>query len=241
MKDRFDAVKGWDLDLIRGMLEATSADRKLRYELAEKKTLLEERKATLDTEVEEEANLRAERQALLTAIRKERVAARRLAKELGAAARRLDADMGRVFGAAPAPAAAPGGFAAQRGRLPWPTVGRLEVAFGKKVDPESGMVLVARGVDIRAAQSAPVRVVFGGKVAFVGSKPGFGRLVVVDHAGYYTLYAHLETIEVKRGQTLDPQQVLGYVGDSGSTKGAYLYFELRQGRKPVDPMRWLSR
>lgn len=240
-RDRFDFVKAWDLDLIRRMLEATAADRKLRFELSEKKTLLVEKKAALDVELEAQSNLRAERKALLTAIRKERVAARRLARELAAAARRLDEQMGRVLGSGPAPDPVPGGFAAQKGRLPWPTVGRLEVAFGKKVDPDSKMVLVSKGIDIRAAQSAPVRAVFEGEVAFVGSKAGFGRLVVLSHAGYYTLYAHLESVAVKAGQSVNGQQVVGYVGDTGSTKGAYLYFEIRAGRAPVDPLRWLSR
>lgn len=239
-RDRFDFVKAWDLDLIRSMLDATSSDRKMRFELSEKKTKLEEDKVTLDQEVEAAANLRAERQALLTAIQKERVAAVRLAKELKVAAQKLDAQMGRVLGGGLSADAMPGGFSQQRGHLPWPTVGRLEVPFGKKVDPESGMVLVSHGIDIRAAQSTPVRAVFGGRVAFVGSRPGFGRLIVLDHGGDFTLYAHLESVATKMGQTLEPQQVLGYVGDSGSTKGAYLYFEIRQGRQPVDPMLWLS-
>ncbi len=240
-RDRFSFVKNWDLKLIRGMLDATASDRKLRFELSEKKTKLSEDKTKLDTEVEDTADLKAERQALLQAIRKERVAAVRLAGELKDAARRLDAHMGKVMGGGLAPDALPGGFAAQKGHLPWPTVGGLEVPFGMKVDPESSMVLVAHGIDIRAAQSAPVRTVFGGKVVFTGSKAGFGRLAVVDHGGYYTLYAHLESFAAKRGQQVQPQQVIGYVGDTGSTKGAYLYFEIRKGREPVDPMRWLSR
>ncbi len=240
-RDRFDFVKAWDLELIKGMLDATSTDRSMRFELSEKKTQLEEDKATLDAEVEAAANLRAERQALLTAIKKERIAGLRLTRELRTAAKKLDAHMGKVMGTGAAPDAVPGGFSAQKGHLPWPTVGRLEVPFGKKVDPESSMVLVSRGIDLRAAQSAPVRTVFSGTVAFVGSRAGFGRLIVVDHAGFYTLYAHLESYAVNVGQQLSAQQLLGYVGDSGSTKGAYLYFEIRRGRTPVDPMVWLSR
>ena len=239
-RDRFDFVKAFDLALIRGMLDATAADRKLRFELTEDKSAAEETRAALDVAVEEALDLSAEREALLVAIRKERVGAARLAKELKDASRRLDAYMGRVLGAGPQPEPAPGGFLAQRGRLPWPVTGRLEVPFGKKVDPESDMVLVQRGVDIRAAQSAPVRAVFEGKVAFAGSKEGFGNLIVLDHGGSYSLYAHLESFAVQVGQAILPQQLVGYVGDSGSTKGAYLYFELRQGRVPVDPMVWLA-
>ncbi|MFW5655954.1 MAG: murein hydrolase activator EnvC family protein, partial [Roseicyclus sp.] len=128
----------------------------------------------------------------------------------------------------------------QRGRLPWPVVGRVEVPFGKKVDPDSGMVLLSRGLDIRAHLSAPVRAVFPGRVVYAASRAGFGRLAIVDHGGFYTLYAHLESFAVRAGDPVAAQQVLGHVGDSGSTKGAYLYFEIRKGRDPVDPIRWLA-
>lgn len=239
-RDRFRFVRDYDVALLREMLDATAADRKLRFELTEKRTALEEARAGLATAQEEALELKAEREALLVAIRKERVAAVRLARELGAAQRRLEAQMGKVLGAGPAPEAAPGGFGAQRGRLPWPVTGRLEVAFGLEVDPSSDMVLQQRGIDVRAAQSAPVRAVFAGRVVFAASRAGYGRLAVVDHGGYYTLYAHLESFAVKAGQRVEAQQVLGYVGDSGSTKGAYLYFEIREGRVPVDPMKWLA-
>ncbi|MCB9647809.1 MAG: peptidoglycan DD-metalloendopeptidase family protein [Deltaproteobacteria bacterium] len=239
-RDRFDFVKGFDLALIRGMLDATAADRKLRFELTEKKAAAEETRVSLETAVEEARDLSAEREALLVAIRKERVGAARLARELKDAAKRLDAYMGRVLGSGPQPEPLAGGFAAQRGHLPWPVVGRLEVPFGKKVDPESDMVLISKGIDIRAAQSSPVRAVFEGKVAFAGSREGFGNVLVLEHGGYYSLYAHLESFAVQVGQAVLPQQLVGYVGDSGSTKGAYLYFELRQGRAPVDPMHWLA-
>jgi murein DD-endopeptidase MepM/ murein hydrolase activator NlpD len=239
-KDRFDFVKAYDLALIRGMLDATAADRKLRFELTEKKSAATESRVALDAAVAEALDLAAEREALLVAIRKERVGAARLAKELKDAAHRLDAYMGRVLGSGPQPEPVAGGFAAQRGRLPWPVVGRLEVPFGKKVDPLSDMVLLQKGIDIRAAQSSPVRAVFEGKVAFIGSREGYGNLLVLDHGGYYSLYAHLESFLVQPGQAVLPQQVVGYVGDSGSTKGAYLYFELRSGRDPVDPILWLA-
>src|SRR5262249_15466529 len=100
---------------------------------------------------------------------------------------------------------------------------------------------VQKGIDIRAPIASTVRAVFDGDVAFAGWFEGFGRLVILEHpGGYYTLYAHLESLEVSKGMHVNAYQVVGLVGDSGSTKGAYLYFELRRGRDAVDPLEWLA-
>ena len=240
LKDRLGLVLAHDAALVRKTREASTADRQLREELAVEREALGEAREALAAEVEEVRISREDRAALLEALRKERRAAERLANELAQAARRLEQELGTIRGRGPAPEPAPGGFGAQRGKLPWPVVGRVEATFGKKVDPESGMVLVQKGLDVRAPQGTPVRAVFGGKVAFTGWFDGFGRMAIVAHdGGHYSLYAHLESFTVAKGQEVAQHQVVGHLGDSGSTKGAFLYFELRAGKEPLDPLAWL--
>lgn len=241
LRDHLRLVLAHDAALVSGARRVSDTSKKLRSELTNERDALAESHAALAAEVEAAADLRAERSALLEAVRRERSAAQRLASELESAARRLERELGVVRGTTPAPDAAPGGIEAQLGRLPWPAAGRVEVPFGKKVDPASGMVMVQKGIDLRAPIAAPVRAVFDGSVAFAGWFEGFGRLVILEHAGgFHSLYAHLESIEVAAGQRVQQHQVVGLVGDSGSTKGAYLYFELRRGRDAVDPVRWLA-
>ncbi len=241
LRERLRAILAHDASLVERMRAATVADARAREALGAERARLAAAREALGVENEAALELRAERAALLAAMRAERRGAERVAAELAAAARRLEAEVGVVRGAAPAPAAAPGGFAAQRGKLPWPAPGKVEVAFGKKVDPASGMVVAQKGLDLRAAQSTPVRAVFAGRVAFAAWLDGYGRLAILDHGdGYFSLYAHLESFAVQAGEQVAQHQVLGVLGDSGSTKGAYLYLELRKGKEPLDPQRWLA-
>lgn len=240
LRDRFRYVLEHDRGMLAAAREADEGIRAAEAALALERQAREATKARLTEEIEETALLEAERAALAEAVRSERKAAERLVRELADAARLLEAEMGRLRGQAPAPEALPGGFSAQRGRLPWPTVGRVEVPFGKRVDPRSDVVLVSTGIDLRAASGTAVRAVFGGRVAYADWFDGFGRLLVLAHdGGFFTLYAHLESFAARAGARLQQHQVLGFVGDSGSTKGSYLYFEIRDGREPVDPLEWL--
>ena len=242
LQDRLRVVLGYDTSLVKNARDASSKDRQLHAELGVEEKELTENRAALETETAQSLELRDDRAALLEAVKSERKNAERLATELQRAAKRLEQELGVLHGAEPSEDALPGGFPAQKGRLPWPVPGRVEVTFGKKVDPASGMVMAQKGIDVRASFGHDVRSVYEGKVAYASWFDGFGRLLVLEHPdGFYSLYAHLESFAVELGQRVNGQQVIGTVGDSGSTKGAYLYFEIRRGKEPVDPLSWLTR
>jgi septal ring factor EnvC (AmiA/AmiB activator) len=87
-----------------------------------------------------------------------------------------------------------------------------------------------------------VQAVWDGKVVHAGWFKGFGNLLIIDHGeNLYSLMAHLDQLEKAVGDQVHGGDEVGTVGDSGSLKGAYLYFELRDGQKPLNPERWLSR
>ena len=133
------------------------------------------------------------------------------------------------------------GLRARKGHLPFPTSGIVEVGFGKVVNPRFNTVTVQKGVDIRAAAGAPVRSVGVGTVAYAGWLKGYGNLVIVDHgANYHSLYAHLQDISVDVGVEVEEGEDIATVGDTGSLKGSYLYFEIRKAGQAVDPLPWLE-
>lgn len=135
----------------------------------------------------------------------------------------------------------PTGFGALRGKLPLPTAGHVEVAFGRLVHPRFNTVTVQKGLDIRAAPGAPAKALAPGTVAWTGWMNGYGNLVILDHGdGYHTLYAHLAEVLRPVGARVFPGEVVGTVGDTGSLKGAYLYFEVRRRGLAVDPMPWVG-
>lgn len=189
-----------------------------------------------------EARATAEgRRHLLVSLRQERRMRQQVIRELSRARARLDAQIQELAPSAHAP---PGQqvFATLKGQLPRPVEGGVvEVPFGKMINARFNTVTQQNGHDIRAHEGAEVRAVAAGKVAFSGWFRGYGNLVILDHgAGWHTLYAHLGALPKKVDQEVTAGELVGLVGDTGSLKGAYLYFEIRQQGKPVDPMPWFG-
>ncbi len=130
-------------------------------------------------------------------------------------------------------------FAAHKGRLTWPVAGRLMHDFGQ---PRVSDQLRWNGVVLAAPRGREVRVVYHGRVVFADWLAGLGLLIVVDHGGgYMTLYGYNETILKDAGDWVAPGDVIATVGDSGGQPRAALYFEIRQGARPINPRQWVTR
>ena len=83
-------------------------------------------------------------------------------------------------------------FAKGKGKLPWPTSGKLAHRFG---DGRSGGLLKWQGIFIDASEGTPVTAVHPGRVAFADWLRGFGMLTIIDHgSGYMSLYAHSDVL-----------------------------------------------
>ena len=133
------------------------------------------------------------------------------------------------------------GFAALKGRLPMPTEGTVEVGFGKVVNPKFNTVTVQKGWDVRAPWGTQVKAIAAGQVAYAGWLRGYGNVLIVDHGGgFHTLVAHLDSISRGVGEVVRSGDVVGTVGETGSLKGAYLYFEIRLDGEAVDPAAWVG-
>ncbi len=126
------------------------------------------------------------------------------------------------------------------GQLEWPARGELLRGFGRSVHPRFQTVTLNNGVNIAARQGAPVAAVAVGRVEYSDRLPGFGQCVILDHgAGYYTLYAHLDRVFVAASEEIARGQVIAEVGRPESGEPSQLYFEIRHGKTPLDPMDWL--
>lgn len=127
----------------------------------------------------------------------------------------------------------PGGFEAQRGRLPFPLAGRAEVQKLRSPSGSGSALLMTSG------GGATVRAVYAGRVAFADDYPDFGNTVIVDHGGqYYTLSAHLEGIAVEVGDELTAGQRIGSVGTYEQKPG--LLFEVRNGEGTLNTSEWFG-
>jgi murein DD-endopeptidase MepM/ murein hydrolase activator NlpD len=97
------------------------------------------------------------------------------------------------------------------------------------------------GIDISSRPGTPVRAAEAGRVIYSGWLGGYGRVVIVKHAGRYsTVYAHNRKNRVKKGEFVERGDVLAEVGSSGNASGPHLHFEVRNDRRPEDPLRHLQ-
>lgn len=127
-----------------------------------------------------------------------------------------------------------------RGLLDWPVSGRLSVPFGDQQHPRFRTTVPHPGVDFEALQGADIRAVFEGEVVFAEWFRGYGLTLILDHGGgYMSVYAHASVILSEKGSRVRRGQVVAKVGDTGSLKGPYLYFQIRKDGQPEDPMTWL--
>ncbi|MFP2908160.1 murein hydrolase activator EnvC family protein [Pyxidicoccus sp. 3LFB2] len=231
-----EASMSGDLELLRAVQRVAFLQKQATRELKRLQTSLSARVAFLQ---EQEKLARAQQEALeevVGSLAGEAELAKRAVRELEQA----DAELTRVVqDLKELPATH--GFGALRGKLPRPVKGIIEVGFGKVVNPRFNTVTVQKGLDIRAPAGTPVQAVADGTVAYAGSLRGYGNLLILDHGdGFHTLMAHLGTMTAELGATVAAGDMVGEVGDTGSLKGAYLYFEVRRAGQAVDPAPWLA-
>jgi septal ring factor EnvC (AmiA/AmiB activator) len=130
-------------------------------------------------------------------------------------------------------------FAALRGKLPWPVPGRMAARYQDSKGPQQAEGGVRwNGVLIETSRGAKVRALYAGRVLYADWLQGLGLLIIVGHSGnYMTLYGHAEVLYKSVGDWVAPGDVIAALSESNAAP--QLYFEIREGRKTVDPKIWL--
>ncbi len=149
----------------------------------------------------------------------------------------LVADLARVLQDFPVDTQQP--FDQLRGKLPWPVAGRITARFqqSRAAAAQSGMRW--NGVMIETARGAKVRAPYFGRVVYADWLQGLGLLLIIGHGGnYMTLYGHAEVLYKSVGDWVAPGDIIAAVSDAAGS-APQLYFEIRDGRKAVDPTLWL--
>jgi murein DD-endopeptidase MepM/ murein hydrolase activator NlpD len=136
---------------------------------------------------------------------------------------------------APPTAAPPAGASAAPSELPVVTS-----PYGARHDPFDGHLTRHAGVDLRAAEGAPIAAAAGGVVRRAGVMGGYGQAIEIDHGGgLTTLYGHASELLVHEGDSVTQGQTIARVGHSGRATGPHLHFEVREDGKPLDPQGFL--
>jgi murein hydrolase activator len=133
-------------------------------------------------------------------------------------------------------------FASNKGKFPWPipmpnaTIARH---FGRQTLPGSNSEIEVQGIDLATSPGQTVRAIFGGVVESVMAIPGQGKMVIISHGTYYTVFANLATVNVK---AKDKVAELGAIGTARTDPGngeTKVYFQLNQDKAALDPELWL--
>ncbi len=157
----------------------------------------------------------------------------------------LDKESG--FSVTPETAALAKSFATNKGRLPWPVAkGEITGKYGKHLHQVVKTAMIEnKGIDITTLKGADVRAIFDGKVTSIFIIPGSGKVVMVSHGNYRTVYANLKDVYVEKGDEVSTKEVLGSLlpSENGNVSEAHLeIWKISTGNMDtVDPSLWIYR
>lgn len=123
-------------------------------------------------------------------------------------------------------------------KFSWPVQGKILSGYGAKSDG-----LFNDGINIAATRGTAVKAAENGVVAYAGNEvKGMGNLIIVQHSGgWMTVYAHLDSMTVRRGTKVSVGQKIGTVGETGKVDQPQLHFEIRKGTKAYNPSSYLKK
>lgn len=123
-------------------------------------------------------------------------------------------------------------------KFTWPVRGKILSHYGAKTGG-----LFNDGINISASQGTTVVAAENGVVAYAGNEvKGMGNLIIIQHeGGWMTVYAHLNSVSVRRGARVTVGQKIGTVGQTGKVSQPQLHFEIRKGRKAYNPINYLKK
>ena len=123
----------------------------------------------------------------------------------------------------------------------WPVRGWITSPFGVRISPFSGIPTFHEGVDIASQTGTPVMATADGVVVKAGFSTGYGNMVEISHGyGLKTIFGHNSRLNVKAGQRIRRGEVISYVGDTGSSTGPHLHYEVRINGLPVNPTKYMN-
>lgn len=127
------------------------------------------------------------------------------------------------------------------GQMAMPLKAKLTSPFGWRRHPIFRTRKFHTGIDLAGPRRSPIRASDSGHVLFTGWYGGYGKVVIVSHGkNVSTLYAHLSSISVSKGDNVSKGDILGLEGTTGFATGPHLHFEVRIEGKPKNPLNYVN-
>lgn len=115
---------------------------------------------------------------------------------------------------------------------------RINDRFGMRMHPVRKKRVMHNGIDYKANVGTPVYATADGAVEYAGynKSSGFGNLIILQHGlGFKTYYAHLSKLKIKSGSYVSKGQLIGLSGNTGTSTGPHLHYEVRHLYRAIDP------
>ncbi|MEO0150234.1 MAG: peptidoglycan DD-metalloendopeptidase family protein [candidate division WOR-3 bacterium] len=211
-------IEGFEREytLLRERRKALLED--IRKNISEQEQALSELKSSkeeLSREIESIRKSKAQKEAYLSELREKEKRLEKIIKEL---AKKKEKKKEDIYGGK---------------TLTWPLRGRIVGEFGYYTDPRYGVRIKRNGIRISAPTGSDVYASADGKVVYSGYLEGYGNVVIIESGGLYLIYGNLMDILVGVDKIVKAGMKIGTVGSKP------LYFEVREGTKPVDPLKYL--
>ena len=134
-------------------------------------------------------------------------------------------------------------FSSNKGKLPWPVEkGMVIKSFGKHQHPQFPNVTTnSSGVEIATEDNAAVRAIFEGQVMSIQVIKGANKVLFIQHGDYISVYSHLNSVSVKKGDKVSTKQKIGTVGKSPTEGRTILKFYIYKNKTKINPADWIYR
>ncbi len=237
-RDSFASLIDYDKQLINTYRKAITELQQSRKTLGLEETILDDF-ITLAHEKQEAINsTKHEKETLLTQIKTQKelhgLAIKEMEKATDSLAASLEAlkQENELFDQ---------GFLLNKGTHPAPVHGEITALFGQQRVNRLGITGKSMGLTILAPGMNRVDAIFDGEIRYADYLPGYGNTIIINHGyQYFTIISRLEKILRKKGDTVDQGDLIGLTGDTATLMDEGVYFEIRHGSTPLDPLEWLD-
>ena len=228
--DRVRDLRDQTAALVEKLREAKETIEEARDVIAAKEAEIEAARTGIESQQSQLVSVRGERQAILDEVNSHHDHLEGVEADLQAEIQQQIAEA--TMGVPVLPAGTPG--AASAAGFIWPLNGILTSGFGYRWGR------MHEGIDIAVAEGTPILAAASGTVIMAGYNGGYGNYTCIDHGGgLSTCYAHQAGYAVTSGQSVGQGQVIGYSGNTGSSTGPHLHFEVRINGAATDPLGYL--
>jgi len=134
-------------------------------------------------------------------------------------------------------------FASNKGKLPWPVKqGVITAQFGKHPHPVlNGIVINNNGIDISTTKGSIARAIFNGIVSSIAIIPGEGKVVMIRHGEYLSVYSYMSEVFVSKGDKIEIKQDLGVLVNEANQAKTQVHIEIWKGMTKLNPKYWIFR